>query len=48
MPNKLSHRPLSIFEQIKQTDQNGNEFWGARKLAKELGQFNLYISGFIV
>lgn len=36
MSNKLANRPLSIFEQIKQTDQNGNEFWGARQLAKAL------------
>ena len=36
MPDKLSNRTLSIFEQIKQNDQNGNEFWGARKLAKVL------------
>ena len=36
MPDKLPNRTLSIFEQIKQNDQNGNEFWGARKLAKVL------------
>jgi len=36
MPNELSNRTLSVFEQIKQTDENGNEFWGARKLAKAL------------
>lgn len=27
---------LSVFEQIKQTDENGNEFWMARQLAKSL------------
>ena len=36
MTNELPNRTLSIFEQIKQTDQNGNEFWGARQLAKVL------------
>ena len=36
MTAELSQRDLSIFEQIKQTDQNGNEFWGARQLAKVL------------
>lgn len=36
MPNELSNRTLSVSEQIKQTDENGNEFWGARKLAKAL------------
>ncbi|HAQ21787.1 MAG TPA: DNA damage-inducible protein D [Prolixibacteraceae bacterium] len=36
MTNKLSKQSLSIFEQIKQTDANKNEFWGARQLAKTL------------
>lgn len=27
---------LPIFEQIKEIDENGNEFWGARKLSKAL------------
>ncbi len=26
----------SLFEQIREVDKNGNEFWGARKLAKAL------------
>lgn len=26
----------TIFENIKEIDENGNEFWGARKLAKIL------------
>ena len=36
MGEKLSNQHLSIFEQIKQTDKNGNEFWMARKLSKVL------------
>lgn len=36
MTAKLSQMDLSIFEQIKQTDEYGNEFWGARQLAKVL------------
>ncbi len=27
---------LTVFEQIKQTDNNGNEFWSARDLSKVL------------
>ena len=26
----------TIFEQIKEVDENGNEYWGARKLSKIL------------
>lgn len=33
---KLSKNNLSIFEQIKHTDDNGNEFWMARQLSKAL------------
>jgi len=36
MTAELSQRDLSIFEQIKQIDEYGNEFWGARQLAKAL------------
>ncbi len=36
MENKLSNPNKTIFEQIKETDDNGNEFWGARKLSKIL------------
>lgn len=36
MTKELSKKVLSIFEQIKHTDENGNEFWMARKLAKAL------------
>lgn len=36
MAKELSKKVLSIFEQIKHTDENGNEFWMARQLAKAL------------
>ncbi len=36
MTKELSNQHTSLFEQIKQTDENGNEFWGARALAKAL------------
>ena len=36
MEKDLSQQGLSVFEQIKQTDEKGNEFWMARQLAKTL------------
>lgn len=36
MANELSKKALSIFEQIRQVDEHGNEYWGARQLAKAL------------
>lgn len=36
MKTKLSSPKQSVFEQIKETDQNGNEFWTARKLSNIL------------
>lgn len=36
MSNELSSNHMSLFEKIKQTDENGNEFWMARQLAKVL------------
>jgi DNA-damage-inducible protein D len=36
MAKELTKKALTIFEQIKQTDENGNEFWMARQLAKAL------------
>ena len=36
MENKLSNQGQTVFEQIKETDEYGNEFWGARKLSKAL------------
>lgn len=36
MENKLTNPNQTIFEQIKEVDENGNEFWGARKLSKIL------------
>lgn len=35
MKKSLQHNQ-SLFEQIKETDEQGNEFWGARKLSKVL------------
>lgn len=36
MENSLKKDRLTIFEKIKETDENGIEFWGARKLSKIL------------
>ncbi len=36
MSDELSKQTQTIFEQIRQTDENGNEFWAARPLAKAL------------
>lgn len=36
MAKEISKNNLSLFEQIRQTDANGNEFWMARILAKVL------------
>lgn len=36
MKQDIQRQGQSIFEQIKQTDENGNEFWMARTLSKEL------------
>jgi len=36
MSTELSNPNQTVFEQIKETDENGNEFWGARKLSKVL------------
>ena len=36
MANEISKRALTVFEQIKQVDENGIEFWSARNLAKVL------------
>ena len=36
MADELSKRAQSIFEQIRQFDEQGNEYWGARQLAKAL------------
>ncbi|MBP7710582.1 MAG: DNA damage-inducible protein D [Rickettsiales bacterium] len=35
-PKKLTNSGLKIFEQSKRIDENGNEFWTARELAKIL------------
>ena len=36
MKKEISNNTNTIFEQIKEKDENGNEFWGARKLSKIL------------
>lgn len=36
MKKYISKQGLSVFEQIKQTDEQGNEFWSARALEKAL------------
>jgi DNA-damage-inducible protein D len=36
MTNEISKKANSVFEQIKRTDENGNEFWAVRQLAKTL------------
>jgi len=36
MENQINKRLISVFEQIKYTDENGNEFWSARELSKVL------------
>lgn len=36
MKKEISKNNLSVFEQIKHTDENGNEFWLARQLSKVL------------
>lgn len=36
MTKEISQNKLSVFEQIKQIDENGNEYWMARQLSKVL------------
>ena len=36
MMNDISKKHTTLFESIKEIDENGNEYWGARKLAKVL------------
>jgi len=36
MAKEISKQALSVFEQIRQIDENGNEFWAARQMAKVL------------
>jgi len=36
MANELSKKHTTLFESIKDLDENGNEYWGARKLSKVL------------
>lgn len=45
MKSNLQNTTNTIFEQIKEIDENGNEFWGARKLSKilEYSEFRHFI-----
>ncbi|MBK6329956.1 MAG: DNA damage-inducible protein D [Bacteroidetes bacterium] len=45
MKNELSRKHITLFESIKEIDENGNEFWGARKLSKvlEYSEFRHFI-----
>lgn len=36
MSKELSHKHNNLFEEIKHTDENGNEYWSARDLSKVL------------
>ncbi len=36
MMNDISKKHTTLFESIKEIDENGNEYWGARKLSKVL------------
>jgi len=36
MAKEILNNKLTLFEQIKQTDENGNEYWSARQLSKVL------------
>ena len=43
MENILSNPNQTIFETIKEVDETGNKFWGARKLSKILEYTDLGI-----
>ena len=45
MKREIQNTTNTIFEQIKEIDENGNEFWGARKLSKilEYSEFRHFI-----
>jgi len=45
MENELAKRHTTLFDSIKEIDENGNEFWGARKLSKvlEYSEFRHFI-----
>lgn len=46
MSKKLIHQHNNLFEDIKQTDENGNDFWMARQLSKvlEYADFRNFLS----
>lgn len=45
MKNELSNLHNTLFESIREIDENGNEYWGARKLSKvfEYSEFRHFI-----
>lgn len=45
MANKIIKNNQTIFEQIREVDENGNEYWGSRKLSKilEYSEFRHFI-----
>jgi DNA-damage-inducible protein D len=44
MMSEISKKHTTLFESIKEIDENGNEYWGARKLSKvlEYSEFRHY------
>lgn len=46
MANEITKDERTAFERIKETDEDGNEFWGARKLSKVLdyGEFRSFVA----
>ena len=42
MAKEISKQASTLFEQIKQTDENGNEYWSGRDLAKVLEYSQLH------
>jgi len=46
MANEIIKDERTIFEQIKEIDEDGNEFWGARKFSKVLdyGEFRSFVA----
>lgn len=46
MDNKLTNPNQTVFEKIKETDKNGNEFWTSRKISKilEYAEYRNFLS----
>ena len=47
MEKHLSNPTTTIFEQIREVDENSNEYWGARRISKVIVQ-NAYPSKEVV